>query len=88
MTAKSALLASLALLVLAPRAAPAQALPFHTDTAITAGFQENAARAFAGALSREGLVADGEDVPDPADRELDATVFVAGGRRSHPKEEP
>lgn len=64
--------------LLAPSPAGAQALPFHTDTAITAGFQENAARAFAGFLGREGLVADGRDVADPANRDLDAAVFVAG----------
>lgn len=75
---RASLLASLALFVLASRPAWAQALPFHTDTAITAGFQENAARVFAGVLGREGLVADGEDVPDPANRDLDATVFVTG----------
>lgn len=75
---RATLLASLALLGLIPRLASAQALPFHTDTAITAGFQENAARAFAGVLDREGLVVDGEDVADPANRELDGTVLVAG----------
>lgn len=73
------LAAALALAALTwPEASAAQALPFHTDTAITAGFQENAARTFVGFLGREGLVADGDDVPDPAGRDLDAAVFVVG----------
>jgi len=72
-------LAALVVAALAwPAASTGQALPFHTDTAITAGFQENATRAFVGFLGREGLVADGDDVPDPADRDLDATVAVVG----------
>lgn len=79
MTARARAAAALGLAVLlAPASARAQALPFHTDTAITAGFQENAARGFVALLGREGLVADGEEVADPANRDLDATVVVAG----------
>lgn len=61
-----------------PRAASAQALPFHTSTGITAGFDENAARHFVSFAGRGGLVRDGDPVPDPAERDVDALAVVSG----------
>ena len=61
-------------LLAAPPGARAQALPFHAETAITTGFEEEAARTFAGFLGRHGLMRDGSDVADPLDRDID--VFV------------
>lgn len=55
-----------------------QALPFHTTTGITAGFQENAARSFVSVLGRSGLVRDGAQIPDPMNREIDAFAVIAG----------
>ncbi|MFV2008129.1 MAG: transporter, partial [Longimicrobiales bacterium] len=52
----------------------AQALPFHTETAITTGFEEEAARTFVNFFGREGLFRDGEEVADPMLR--DVSVFV------------
>lgn len=63
-----------AVLVLAPAPLRAQALPFHTETAITTGFEEEAARTFSNFLGREGLLLGGREIPDPLRRELD--VFV------------
>ncbi|MFQ5691229.1 MAG: hypothetical protein ACE5HQ_13270 [Gemmatimonadota bacterium] len=52
----------------------AQALPFHTETAITTGFEEEAARTFAMFLGRSGLLRNGRDITDPLQRDID--VFV------------
>jgi hypothetical protein len=49
----------------------AQALPFHTETAITTGFEESAARTFAQFLGRSGLVRNGIAVADPLQRDID-----------------
>lgn len=65
-------------LLIGPRATRAQALPFHTETAITAGFNENAARHFVSVLGRSGLVDDGRSLPDPMDRDVDALAVVNG----------
>jgi len=62
----------------APSPASGQALPFHTTTGITAGFQENAARTFVSFLGRSGLVRDGETVADPRDRDVDAFSVPTG----------
>ncbi|MFQ5890461.1 MAG: transporter [Gemmatimonadota bacterium] len=62
------------LVLLSPTAALAQALPFHTETAITTGFEEEAARTFAAFGGRGGLVRDGADLADPMQRDID--VFV------------
>ena len=64
----------LAALSLAPAGLGGQALPFHTETAITTGFEEAAARTFANFFGRSGLLRDGEDVADPLLR--DVGVFV------------
>jgi len=61
-------------LLLAPVGLLAQALPFHTETAITSGFEESAARTFASLFGRSGLFRDGERVADPMRRDID--VFV------------
>lgn len=66
------------LAALLPAAAHGQALPFHTTSGITAGFQENAGRAFVSFLGRSGLVSEGEEIPDPMGREIDAFAAVAG----------
>ncbi len=60
-----------AALLLAPAGLAGQALPFHTETAITTGFEEAAARTFANFFGREGLLRDGEEVVDPMLREID-----------------
>lgn len=67
-----------ALLLLAPLPAEAQALPFHTSTGITAGFNENAGRSFVSFLGRSGLVRDGEEIADPMAREVDAFAVPLG----------
>ena len=56
----------------------AQALPFHTSTGVTAGFQENAARGFVTVLGRSGHLRDGREVTDPMDRDVDALGVVGG----------
>lgn len=56
----------------------AQALPFHTSTGITAGFNENAARSFVTVFGRSGLARDGREIKDPADRDVDAVGVVTG----------
>ncbi|MFQ5747035.1 MAG: heavy-metal-associated domain-containing protein [Gemmatimonadota bacterium] len=63
-----------AALLLAPASLQAQALPFHTETAITTGFEEEAARTFAAFGGRGGLVRDGQGIADPMRRDVD--VFV------------
>ena len=63
-----------AAVIFAPVRLWAQALPFHTETAITTGFEEEAARTFALFAGRRGLRRDGVDVADPTQREID--VFV------------
>ncbi len=67
-----------ALVLLAPVPLPAQALPFHTSTGITAGFNENAARHFAAFLGRSGLVQDGKSATDPMDRRIEGLALVSG----------
>ena len=62
-------------ILLTPANLAAQALPFHTETAITTGFEESAARTFALFLSRKGLLRDGEDIADPMLRDI--SVFIA-----------
>lgn len=64
--------------VLGPAPARSQALPFHTDTGITTGFQENAGRGFVSLFGRQGLAQGGDDVPDPMNREIDAFAVVGG----------
>jgi Putative MetA-pathway of phenol degradation len=67
---RACLLVSLATLV--PQAgARAQALPFHTETAITTGFEEEAARTFMSVLGRGGLRRNGSEVSDPMARDID-----------------
>lgn len=56
--------------LLAPAGLSAQALPFHTETAITTGFEEEAARTLASFLGRAGLVRDGVDLADPLQRDI------------------
>ncbi len=63
-----------AALLLAPSGLRAQVLPFHTETAITTGFEEGAARTFAMFAGREGLLLDGEEISDPMQRDID--IFV------------
>ncbi len=62
------------LMPLAPSQLTAQALPFHTETAITTGFEQGAARTFSAFFGRDGLRLDGAAVPDPMQRDID--VFV------------
>ena len=62
------------LMPLAPGHLMAQALPFHTETAITTGFEQGAARTFSAFGGRAGLRQDGVGIPDPLQRDID--VFV------------
>lgn len=61
-------------LLLSPAGVAAQALPFHTETAITTGFEEEAARTFGLFAGRRGLSRNGADVPDPTQRDVDMFV--------------
>ncbi len=61
---------------LAPGSITAQALPFHTATAITTGFEESAARTFSSFFGRGGLRSDGVGITDPMQRNID--VYVQG----------
>jgi len=64
---------------LVPRAMGAQALPFHTETAITTGFEEAAARTFSAFFGREGLRRDGiGNIADPMQRDVDVFVQAFG----------
>lgn len=65
-----------AAVLLAPSGLGAQALPFHTETALTTGFEEEAARTFAAFSGRSGLRADGMSVADPMRRNVDIYVQV------------
>ncbi len=56
----------------------AQALPFHTETAITTGFQEAAARTFSTFFGREGLRRDGVGITDPMLRDINVFVQPVG----------
>lgn len=56
----------------------AQALPFHTATGITAGFDENAGRSFVALRGRSGLVRDGMAIEDPTARNVDGLAVVGG----------
>ncbi len=73
-TAQRAVANAAAVLLFAPGYVAGQALPFNTETAITTGFEEEAARTFSMFLGREGLLQDGERIPDPLARHID--VFV------------
>jgi len=55
-----------------------QALPIHTASGITAGFNENAARHFVRLMGRSGLVRDGGPVTDPLQRDVAGLAFVNG----------
>lgn len=78
----SRLLAPLLLILSAAAATPdatsGQALPSHTATGITAGFNENAGRSFVRLLGRSGLVREGTEIADPMSRNVDG-LAVAGG---------
>lgn len=65
-------------ILVGPSPVAAQALPFHTSTGITAGFNENAARSFVTFLGRSGLVRDGTEIADPMDRDIDVFGVVNG----------
>ncbi len=56
----------------------AQALPFHTETAITTGFEESAARTFSTFFGREGLRRDGVEITDPMLRDINVFVQPVG----------
>lgn len=72
------LLVAAGLLLAAPAPIFGQALPSHTSTGITAGFQENAARGFVRLLGRSGLVRNGAAVDDPMNRNVDGLAVVGG----------
>ena len=67
-----------AAVLLAPTSLTAQALPFHTATAITTGFEESAARTFSSFFGRGGLLRDGVGITDPMQRDIDVFVQVFG----------
>lgn len=77
-TAVATALLAFAPLLLPTAGAEAQALPFHTATSITAGFDENAARHFGSVVGRSNLVRDGGPVPDPANRTISGQALVNG----------
>lgn len=62
----------------APAYGSAQGLPFHTETGVTTGFEENAARSYISFLGRSGLVRDGDVVTDPMAREIDVVAVPVG----------
>ncbi|GMR13551.1 MAG: hypothetical protein BMS9Abin29_1763 [Gemmatimonadota bacterium] len=64
--------------LLAPANLAAQALPFHTATAITTGFEESAMRTFASFFGRGGLRRDGVGITDPMQRDIDVFVQAFG----------
>ncbi len=64
--------------LLVPGNIRAQALPFHTATAITTGFEESAARTFSSFFGRGGLRRDGVGITDPMQRDIDVFVQVFG----------
>ena len=70
--------ALLAAVLLTPATLTAQALPFHTETAITTGFQEAAARTFSTFFGREGLRRDGVGITDPMLRDINVFVQPVG----------
>jgi hypothetical protein len=77
--AASVLVAGVALAALAaPAPLQAQALPFHTETAITTGFEEGAARTFVSFFGRGGLVRGGTSVSDPLQRDIDVFAVPVG----------
>ena len=61
----------LAAALLTPAGLTAQALPFHTETAISTGFDEEAARTFISLLGRQGLLRNGDEIADPMGRDID-----------------
>ncbi len=69
---------AIAVLLGAPLTGLAQALPFHTSTGITAGFNENAARHFVRFVGRSGLMRDGVSVTDPMSRDVDGLAVING----------
>ncbi|MCH7564944.1 MAG: hypothetical protein IH968_14100, partial [Gemmatimonadetes bacterium] len=64
--------------LLVPASLTAQALPFHTATAITTGFEESAARTFSSFFGRGGLRRDGVGITDPMQRDIDVFVQAFG----------
>ncbi len=64
--------------VFVPTMLSAQALPFHTATAITTGFEESAARTFSSFFGRGGLRRDGAGITDPMQRDIDVFVQPVG----------
>lgn len=74
----SALVVGLTSAVLLPGRVTAQALPFHTETAITTGFEEAAARTFSTFFGREGLRRDGVGITDPMQQDIDVFAQVVG----------
>ncbi|MFQ5740203.1 MAG: transporter [Acidobacteriota bacterium] len=56
--------------------APAQVLPFFTNTALTVGFESNAVRTFSRFVFRNKLETEGREVPDSLDRDVFAFVQV------------
>ncbi len=64
--------------LLAPASLAAQVLPFHTETAITTGFEESAARTFARFFGRKELLRDGVEIADPMQRDIDVFVQPVG----------
>ncbi len=67
-----------AVALLAPGSLRAQALPFHTETAITTGFEEEAARTFSAFFGRQGLRRNGVGITDPMQRNINVFVQVFG----------
>ncbi|MEE8116053.1 MAG: transporter [Gemmatimonadales bacterium] len=67
-----------AAVLLAPASLVAQALPFHTETAITTGFEESAARTFSSFFGQGGLRRDGVGITDPMQRDIDVFVQTFG----------
>lgn len=65
-------------LVTVPSTLLAQALPFHTETAITTGFEESAARTFSSFFGRQGLRRNGVGIADPMQRDIDVFVQAFG----------
>ncbi len=67
-----------AVALLAPGSLRAQALPFHTETAITTGFEEEAARTFSAFFGRQGLRRNGVGITDPMQRNINVFVQAFG----------
>lgn len=65
-------------LMCCPLTLSAQALPFHTATAITTGFEESAARTFSSFFGRGGLRSNRAGITDPMQRDIDVFVQPLG----------